>query len=141
MLATNCELSETQLYVLPSAIVIPDYRPFMKSGGSRQEEVIRMDFPKTLEDCHLLIRQLAEENAALRKSGDDFGHLAERLNLALREVRQSRSRPATGPGHRGFAWSAWDPGRPAGVRASAARSAGARATGYRECAAQRVTKP
>lgn len=99
-----------------------------------------MDVPKTLEDCHVLIGQLAEENAALRKSGDDFAHLAERLNLALREVRQSRSRPATA-GHRGFAWSAWDPGRPAGVRAGAARPAGARATGYRECAAQRVTKP
>jgi hypothetical protein len=35
-----------------------------------------------------MIRDLEEENAVLRKSGNDFGHLAERLNAALREERR-----------------------------------------------------
>jgi hypothetical protein len=35
-----------------------------------------------------MIRELIEENAALRKAGADFGHLAERLNLALQEERR-----------------------------------------------------
>lgn len=46
-----------------------------------------MELPSTLEHCHQTIRQLLEENAALRKSGADFGHLAERLNAALTEER------------------------------------------------------
>jgi hypothetical protein len=47
-----------------------------------------MDLPVTLEECHQTIRDLVEENEALRKAGDDFGHLAERLSLALREERR-----------------------------------------------------
>lgn len=61
-----------------------------------------MDLPKTLEDCHRIIRDLAEENAALRKSGEDFGHLAERLNQSLQQIRQSAHAPAPlkmRPGH------------------------------------------
>ncbi|MBA3642238.1 MAG: hypothetical protein H0W53_23875, partial [Acidobacteria bacterium] len=46
-----------------------------------------MELPSTLEHCYQTIRQLLEENAALRKSGADFGHLAERLNAALTEER------------------------------------------------------
>lgn len=49
-----------------------------------------MDLPTTLEDCHRMIRELSEENAALRRSGEDFGHLAERLNGALQQLRQGR---------------------------------------------------
>ena len=47
-----------------------------------------MELPETLEHCHAMIRELLEENAALRQSGDEFGHLAERLNSALREERR-----------------------------------------------------
>jgi hypothetical protein len=50
-----------------------------------------MELPTTLENCHHMIRELVEENAALRKSGDDFGHLAERLNTALQEARRRAS--------------------------------------------------
>ena len=50
-----------------------------------------MELPSTLEHCHRTIRELLEENAALRKSGADFGLLAERLNAALTE---ERGRPA-----------------------------------------------
>ena len=46
-----------------------------------------MQLPSTLEHCHQTIRRLLEENAALRQSGADFGHLAERLNAALTEER------------------------------------------------------
>ncbi len=99
-----------------------------------------MHLPISVEDCHVLIRQLTEENAALRKSGDDFGHLAERLSLALREIRANRTLAAHAPS-RGFAWSAWDPARPSGGRPSAARTNGARTSGFRECAAPRASKP
>ena len=47
-----------------------------------------MELPTSIEHCHRLIRDLVEENAVLRKSGNDFGHLAERLNAALREERR-----------------------------------------------------
>jgi len=47
-----------------------------------------MELPNTLERCYELIQTLAEENATLRKSGDDFGRLAERLNTALQEERR-----------------------------------------------------
>jgi len=47
-----------------------------------------MELPTTVQDCQELIRELIEENAALRKAGADFGHLAERLNLALQEERR-----------------------------------------------------
>jgi hypothetical protein len=46
-----------------------------------------MDLPATVQECQDMIRHLIEENAALRKAGADFGHLAERLNLALQEER------------------------------------------------------
>jgi hypothetical protein len=46
-----------------------------------------MELPKTLEHCHEAIRALLEENAALRKSGADFGQLAERLSSALAQER------------------------------------------------------
>ncbi len=44
-----------------------------------------MEFPDSLEQCHVLIRRLLEENAVLRRSGVAFGHLAERLNHRLQE--------------------------------------------------------
>jgi hypothetical protein len=47
-----------------------------------------MELPTSIENCHRMIRDLVEENAVLRKSGNDFGHLAERLNAALREERR-----------------------------------------------------
>ena len=47
-----------------------------------------MQLPTSIENCHRMIRDLVEENAVLRKSGNDFGHLAERLNAALREERR-----------------------------------------------------
>jgi hypothetical protein len=47
-----------------------------------------MELPTTIQDCQDMIRELVEENAALRKAGADFGHLAERLNLALQEERR-----------------------------------------------------
>ena len=50
-----------------------------------------MELPKTLEHCHEAIRALLEENAALRKSGADFGQLAERLSSALAEERGRRA--------------------------------------------------
>jgi hypothetical protein len=50
-----------------------------------------MELPTTLEHCHRMIQELVEENAVLRKSGDDFGHLAERLNSALQEERRRAS--------------------------------------------------
>ena len=40
-----------------------------------------MNLPTTLDDCHRMIRDLREENDTLRKSGEDFGRLAERLML------------------------------------------------------------
>jgi hypothetical protein len=57
-----------------------------------------MELPTTIQDCQALIRDLIEENEALRKAGADFGRLAERLNLALQEERlrardQSGRRP------------------------------------------------
>jgi hypothetical protein len=58
-----------------------------------------MELPTTIQDCQELIRELIEENAVLRKAGADFGHLAERLSLALQEERrrggqQAARRPA-----------------------------------------------
>jgi hypothetical protein len=47
-----------------------------------------MELPTSIENCHRMILELVEENAVLRKSGNDFGHLAERLNAALREERR-----------------------------------------------------
>jgi hypothetical protein len=47
-----------------------------------------MELPTSIENCHRMIQELVEENAVLRKSGNDFGHLAERLNAALREERR-----------------------------------------------------
>lgn len=39
-------------------------------------------------DCQKRIIQLEEENEQLRRSADEFGRLAERLNAALREERR-----------------------------------------------------
>lgn len=47
-----------------------------------------MELPTTVRECQEMIQDLVEENAALRKAGADFGHLAERLNLALQEERR-----------------------------------------------------
>jgi hypothetical protein len=47
-----------------------------------------MELPATVQACQELIRELVEENAALRKAGADFGQLAERLNAALQEERR-----------------------------------------------------
>jgi len=59
-----------------------------------------MNLPTTLDDCHRMIRDLREENTTLRKSGEDFGRLAERLMLALRQVRSDRRLPRVIPGGR-----------------------------------------
>jgi hypothetical protein len=57
-----------------------------------------MELPTTIEDCQEMIRELVEENAALRKAGADFGHLAERINLALQEERRrAREQPQRRP--------------------------------------------
>ena len=56
-----------------------------------------MEFPRTIESCHEMIRKLTEENATLRKSGDDFGRLAERLNAALQDERRRRIGYGPGP--------------------------------------------
>jgi hypothetical protein len=57
-----------------------------------------MELPTTIQDCQEMIRELIEENAALRKAGADFGHLAERLNLALQEERRrAREQPVPRP--------------------------------------------
>jgi hypothetical protein len=37
--------------------------------------------------CHALIRRLRRENVRLRRSGEFFGQLAERLNQELRQQR------------------------------------------------------
>jgi hypothetical protein len=47
-----------------------------------------MELPKTVEECHEVIQQLRDENAALRQSGASFGRLAERLNSELQEERR-----------------------------------------------------
>ncbi|MEN3339981.1 MAG: hypothetical protein V7647_3657 [Acidobacteriota bacterium] len=41
----------------------------------------------TLARCHELIRELQRENVRLRRSGEFFGQLAERLNHQLRQQR------------------------------------------------------
>lgn len=47
-------------------------------------------------------KELLQENEQLRESADTFGELAERLNLALGEERQSGApSPAIVPGPRG----------------------------------------
>ena len=52
-----------------------------------------MELPKTVDECHDMIQQLLDENAALRQSGASFGRLAERLNSELQEERrQGRER-------------------------------------------------
>ena len=42
--------------------------------------------------CREELARLTEENAALRRAALAFGSLAERLNLALQEERNSRQR-------------------------------------------------
>ena len=56
--------------------------------------------PTTLDDCHQIIRDLREENDTLRKSGEDFGRLAERVMLALRRARSDSRLPRVIPGGR-----------------------------------------
>ncbi len=55
-------------------------------------------FPTSVEACHELIHQLEEENLHLRTAAAQFGELAERLNL---ELRQERSLYADDGGGRG----------------------------------------
>jgi hypothetical protein len=55
-------------------------------------------------DCQKRIVQLEEENEQLRRSADEFGRLAERLNAALREERRGnqdrRHTPRSSPERR-----------------------------------------
>lgn len=51
-----------------------------------------MKLPETVGECHELITRLMEENACLRRSGAEFGHLAERLNVQLQEERRQGER-------------------------------------------------
>ena len=57
-----------------------------------------------LSDCRETVEQLQEEkkeieveNEQLRESAGSFGELAERLNVALAEERQSAEAPAGAP--------------------------------------------
>ncbi len=57
-----------------------------------------------LNDCRETVEQLQEEkkeleveNEQLRESAGSFGELAERLNVALAEERQSAEAPAEAP--------------------------------------------
>ena len=57
-----------------------------------------------LNDCRETVEQLQEEkkeleveNEQLRESAGSFGELAERLNVALAEERQSAEAPAGAP--------------------------------------------
>lgn len=59
-----------------------------------------MNLPTSLDDCHRMIQDLQEENVTLRTSGEDFGRLAERLMLALRQVRTDRRLPRVVPAGR-----------------------------------------
>ncbi len=43
---------------------------------------------KPLEDCLETVQRLEEENQYLRRSAGEFGQLAERLNVMLREERR-----------------------------------------------------
>src|SRR3954465_820394 len=74
-------------------------RPYVEgrsiARASRETSQGVMELPTTIHDCQEMIRELVEENAALRKAGADFGHLAERLSLALQEERRrAREQPA-----------------------------------------------
>jgi hypothetical protein len=41
-----------------------------------------------VDECHRLLRDLLEENAALRASGETAGQYAERLNAELHDERR-----------------------------------------------------
>ena len=58
------------------------------TGCESQEPMTTKRFPETVEECHLMIDHLREENDHLRQSGSSFGSLAERLNRALNEERR-----------------------------------------------------
>ena len=47
--------------------------------------------------CHALIRRLRRENVRLRRSGEFFGQLAERLNQELRQQRTVLSHETARP--------------------------------------------
>lgn len=56
---------------------------------------------KDLDECHETVEKLEEvkkelevENEQLREAADTFGDLAERLNAALKEQRESADPPA-----------------------------------------------
>jgi hypothetical protein len=51
----------------------------------------------TVARCHALIRHLQRENARLRRSGEFFGQLAERLNHQLRQQRTMLSHDTAKP--------------------------------------------
>ena len=55
---------------------------------------------KDLDECHETVEKLQEvtkeleaENEQLREAADTFGDLAERLNVALKEQRESAAPP------------------------------------------------
>jgi chromosome segregation ATPase len=59
---------------------------------------------KDLDECHETVEKLEEakkeleaENEQLREAADTFGDLAERLNTALKEQRESTDSPADAP--------------------------------------------
>jgi hypothetical protein len=52
-------------------------------GFVRREDMLRR--------CYEQIRELKEENRQLRIAAESFGHLAERLNRALRAERRLRA--------------------------------------------------
>jgi ABC-type transporter Mla subunit MlaD len=59
---------------------------------------------RNLDECHETVEKLQEvtkeleaENEHLREAADAFGDLAERLNAALKEQRDSADQPADDP--------------------------------------------
>lgn len=50
---------------------------------------LKTKLPDTLSGCHDLLRELQRENVRLREAAVFFGQLAERLNLELRQHRDT----------------------------------------------------
>jgi two-component system, cell cycle response regulator DivK len=62
------------------------------SGGTSSARGHGGTSPESVEGCHVVIRQLHQENADLRQAGTYWGQLAERLNHELRRHHAHRLR-------------------------------------------------
>ena len=58
--------------------------PLQGYGGA---DTVGHDMDDPLKDCEAEVERLETENQHLRRSAEEFGQLAERLNRALREGR------------------------------------------------------